>query len=216
MKEYDSIEFAEDFVIDEDIIIKGSGIARGNLKCPMVIVSGDLEVGKNLECSGNLTVKGKCHVKDSIKASSLSSTGSIEATSIEALSVRLAGEVTIRSDITALESISIVIMSKKGNVIITGVIKAPKVKLIIGGSYTEWSTVPGKILSRLGLKRHYKREITIENLRIETDKLEIESFYPANMVEYFYKDCKINAHEIELTRCSDIKPPRPPKPAKSR
>ncbi|MHA2327534.1 MAG: polymer-forming cytoskeletal protein, partial [Candidatus Hodarchaeales archaeon] len=198
MKEYDSNEFAEDAVIDEDIIIKGSVIARGNLKSHRMIVSGALEVGKDLECSGNLTIKGKCHVKGTIKTTSLSTTGSIEVTSIEAISVQLAGKIAIRSDITAVESIVIKIRPKRRNVIIIGLIKAPKVRLTFDMVYTKWSSVPGKLLSRLGLNRHYKKVITIENLNIETDKLVIESPYPVDMVECFHKDCEINARETEF------------------
>ncbi|MFX0016357.1 MAG: polymer-forming cytoskeletal protein [Promethearchaeota archaeon] len=200
MKEYNSIEFAEDAVINEDIIIKGSAIARGNLKSALMIVSGALEVGKDLKCSDNLTVKGKCHVKGLIKTKSLSTTGSIEATSIEATIIQLAGKITIHSDVTALESIIIEIKPKKRNVVIKGLVKAPKVRLIFRMFYTEWSSVPGKIVSRFGLRRHYKRKIIIENLNIETDKLVIETPYPVDMIECFYTDCKINAGETELTR----------------
>ncbi|MFW9997186.1 MAG: polymer-forming cytoskeletal protein [Candidatus Odinarchaeota archaeon] len=209
MKEYESIEFAEDTDLRANVVIKGSGKALGNLKVSSMSVTGSLVVEKDLECLNELRISGSCFVKGNIKADSIVNTGTLEVTGIKAAFIGLEGNVTVNADITAEKSISIILSPKRKNLTVTGLIKAPEVTLRSAVFYTKWSSVPGKLLGRLGKKRRYKRELVIENLRIETDKLVLDSPYPVDMVEYHYVNCDIYARETELV---SIPPPTPPRP----
>ncbi|MHA2271991.1 MAG: hypothetical protein ACXACI_09030 [Candidatus Hodarchaeales archaeon] len=210
MKEYDSVEFHEDTVIAEDLLLKGSNKALKNLETKSLTIKGNLEVGHELRCEDDLSVDGSIVVGKQIRANRIKIKGEVKADAIHGKTIAIRGSITIQQDLQAKESINLLLQPKKKDCIIQGRIVAPTIVLEIGGSFTKWSLVGPKILKRLGKRSHFKKTFTITDLNIHGTKLVLISFYPPDRADFQFINCEINVEEIEKQQ--RLPPPVPNRP----
>ncbi len=210
MKEYDSIEFHEDTVIAEDLLLKGSSKALKNLETTSLTIKGKLEVGHELRCEDDLSVDGSIVVGKTISANRIDIKGEVRADAIHGNTIAIRGKITIQQDLRAKESIDLVLQQKKRDCLIHGGIVAPNIVLKMGGSFTKWSLVGPKILKRLGKRSHFKKIFTIADLNIHGTKLILVSHYPPDRADFQFINCEINVEEIEKQQ--RLPPPVPNRP----
>jgi cytoskeletal protein CcmA (bactofilin family) len=210
MKEYDSVEFHEDIVIAEDVLLKGSSKALKNLETKSLTIKGNLEVGHELRCGEDLSVDGSIVVGKQIRANRIEIKGKVRADAIHGTSIAIKGKITVQQDLQAEESINLLLQPKKEDCIIHGRIVAPNIILEIGGSFTKWSLVGPRILKRLGKRSHFKKIFTITGLSIHGTKLILTSFYPPDRADFQFINCEINVEEIEKQQRLPPPVPKPP------
>ncbi len=98
MREYDSVEFHEDMVIEEDLLIKGSSKALKNLETKSLTIKGKFEVGHELRCVNDLSVDGSIVVGKAIRANRIDIIGEVKADAIHGSTITIAGNTTIQQD----------------------------------------------------------------------------------------------------------------------
>lgn len=207
MKEYDSIEFHEDTVIAEDLLLKGASKALKNLDTKSLTIKGNLEVGHELRCVEDLRVDGSIVVGKTIRANRIDITGEVRADAIRGRAIKIIGTTTIQHDLRAKESVHLLLNPNKRDCIIHGSIVAPTIVLGMRGSFTKWSLVGPRILKRLGKRSHFKKIFTITDLKMQGRKLVLSSLRPPDRVEFQFINCEINVEEIEKQQ--RLPPPLP-------
>ncbi|MFQ5978244.1 MAG: hypothetical protein ACE5OZ_08960 [Candidatus Heimdallarchaeota archaeon] len=209
MREYDGIEFHEDVVIEEDVLIKGPSKALKNLTTKSLTIKGKLEVGNELKCADDLRVDGSIVVEKVIRANRIDIIGEVRADAIHGSAITIAGKTTIQQDIRATESVHLLLNPKKWDYTIHGRIVAPNIVLEMRGFFTKWSLVGPKILKHLGKRLHFKKVYKITDLKLQGTKIVLSSPHPPDRVDFQLTNCEINVEEIEKQQAC-FRPIRPP------
>lgn len=188
MKGLGAKKLSNDLDLGEDFKNNDPVIASGNLRALTIKVNGPLIVHKNLEtiegsigvngpltvegevvCQGGLKVNGSCKVQGKIQAETVKVNGWLTAESVEATTVKINGKVRVSQDINAIKSITIGV-SRKFQENVEGRLIAPEVTL----RYQKRGFA-SLILRIFGMKTQFSEEITLENMSIKTDVLQLEN-----------------------------------------
>jgi cytoskeletal protein CcmA (bactofilin family) len=219
IKTFSTSEFHQDTEIEDDVCITGTSIAYGRFSAFSLILEknftvegelatikgslkarGDLKVGSDLTCEGDIITEKNCYIGGSISGKKVRLRGiNNSAESINASTLRLEGNVDIKNTVTALKSIHIILNPRRYRIDIGGKIEAPAVTVIFGGWFTKWSLLSDKIFGRISRNdKRVKRQFDLKQLRITTQKLRIITRFPSSRVELISNQAEIDAKEIEI------------------
>lgn len=232
MKEFHSQIFKEDFSIDDDIHITGTTTALGSLRAfsvtsdkelivnsnlestrGSIIANSSLEIGKDLISAKDIEVKGSCVVAGNIKCDKLIkgdkvqfNGSSLKANSIKARTITLGGNIKIQDCLNASESIWITINPRKTEVIINGMIRAPKVTILFFSFFSKLLLLPDILLNKLKKKTRLKRSYFLKNLNIQAQELIIQTLFPPERADIEFVDCNIDSQDIKFVQFKELKP----------
>ena len=190
------ISFSDDTELTKPITSFGPLVARGNLYAPQIKTNGPCSIGENLEIADSLKVNGPLVVKGSLtchKEATAKINGPVKITSgiiggkikingplnaryIEVSAIKVNGPLSVEEDVIAEETIVIGVgRSSKGRetqwVSVGGKIEAPLIRITNYSSMFSASKIIKKVI---GLKDKFERLLTLENLTVKADRLELE------------------------------------------
>lgn len=220
MRTFGPAVFREDTELTDSFSSMGPLTAKGNLKGIKIKTNGPLQAYENLEIVEQLKVNGPLVIKGTLSSSDqakikvngpvnvdngiiggkIKINGPLTSSEVDSVSLRINGSISVREDVIAREEIYIAFgfTSKKNVVDVGGVIEAPLVHLKNHDKFS--NMIPGfKTIKRvLGLQSKYEGTITLEDLRIRTNKLILEGVEIINSeiqadeiqeIEPEYNDC---------------------------
>lgn len=214
MKRMGPVIYGSDTDIEEDLEVLGPLIASKNLKAqtislkgPLIVkenleitggalkVDGLVNIGKDLLCLQDININGDCLIGGIVDAGSLIIKGKVNATSISADKIDIRGSTTVEESMNASESVTIVVSRRIENKI--GLIESPVVNLVFGSFYTRISRIPLAVLSKIGFKSKYRTDITVNDLNIKAETLNLIHSRPVDSIDYvFSPNCNIDVKEI--------------------
>ncbi|MFW9927995.1 MAG: hypothetical protein ACFFD1_01230 [Candidatus Thorarchaeota archaeon] len=220
MKNRKTISFTSDTELHEKILLTGENKVEGNITTESldldgnlyvtgqlrtlsgsIKVQGTLTVDNDISCSKSVNIKGETIIGGVIHAENIQIDGKISCKQMEARkSIILKGELLEIGDLNAGDQITIFI-NKFKQYNIKGIISAPIVEVKYRSMYSNLYEIPAKLLKIFGKKKKVRKEVTLEALNIESDKLIVTSYFPPEEIKFIFSDnCNITSKQIEFIR----------------